>query len=50
MVTRFLTYDVPLNADAAAYCHRIMAMPEMIEWVAAAKLEPEDVEELEVEF
>ena len=27
-----------------------MAWPPMAEWVAAAKLEPDDVEELEVEF
>jgi glutathione S-transferase len=25
-------------------------MPEMIEWIAAAKAEPADVEELEVEY
>jgi len=27
-----------------------MAMPEMIEWVEAAKKEPRQLEELEVEF
>jgi glutathione S-transferase len=41
---------VPLDATCAAYCDTIMAMPEMGEWIEAAKLEPEDVEELEVEF
>lgn len=50
VVTRFLTYDVVLDEVCTAYCDTIMAMPEMQEWVAAAKLEPEDIDELEVEF
>jgi glutathione S-transferase len=50
VATRFLTYDVRLDADCAAYCARIMALPEMLEWVAAAKQEPDDLEELDVEF
>jgi glutathione S-transferase len=50
VATRFLTYDVKLDAESAAYCGRIMERPEMKEWVAAAKLEPDDFEELEVEF
>ena len=50
VATRFLTYDVRLDSDCAAYCARIMAMPEMIEWVQAAKQEPDDLEELDVEF
>ena len=50
VVTRFLTYDVKLPAACASYCRTSMAMPEMAEWIAAAKAEPEDIEELEVEF
>ena len=50
VVTRFLTYHVKLDRDCALYCQRIMALPEMQEWVAAAKLEPDDIEELEMEF
>jgi glutathione S-transferase len=50
VVTRFLTYDVKLDKVATAYCQQIMALPEMTEWIAAAKLEPEEIEELEVEF
>lgn len=50
VVTRFLTYSVDLDPVCAAYCETVMAMPEMKEWVAAAKLEPQDIEELEVEF
>ncbi|HUI27853.1 MAG TPA: glutathione S-transferase C-terminal domain-containing protein, partial [Candidatus Kryptonia bacterium] len=50
VATRFLTYDVKLDADCAAYSARIMAMPEMKEWVEAAKQEPDDLEELDVEF
>ena len=47
---RFLTYDVKLDAVCLAYCKTVMAMPLMQEWVAAAKAEPDDVEELDVEF
>jgi len=50
VVTRFLTYHVKLDDICGAYCRTIMAMPEMIEWIGAAKQEPENVDELEVEF
>jgi glutathione S-transferase len=50
VATRFLTYDVKLDAACAGYCAAIMAMPPMQEWVAAAKTEPDEVEELDVEF
>ena len=50
VVTRFLTYEVKLDKVCAAYCERIMAMPEMIEWVEAAKTEHEDIDELDMEF
>jgi glutathione S-transferase len=50
VATRFRTYDVKLDAACAAYCQRVLALPEMIDWIAAAKLEPEEMEELEVEF
>jgi glutathione S-transferase len=32
------------------YAKTIMAMPEMQEWIEAAKAEPADIEELEVEY
>jgi len=50
VVTRFLTYDVKLNKPCIQYCQTIMAMPEMKEWVAAAKKEPDDIEELDMDF
>ena len=50
VATRFSTYDVPLPAAAQAYCQTIMAMPEMQEWVAAAKLEPDEIDELDMDF
>lgn len=50
VATRFLTYDVKLNKPCLLYCQTIMAMPEMKEWVAAAKLEPDDIEELDMDF
>jgi len=48
--TRFQTYDVKLDAVCAAYCKAIMALPHMQEWIEAAKTEPEELEELDVEF
>jgi glutathione S-transferase len=48
--TRFLTYDVALDDDAAAYCRAIMAWPAMAEWLAGARAEPAELEELDVEF
>ena len=50
VVTRFRTYDVPLDRDCDAYCERISALPPMIEWTSAAQAEPDEVEELDVEF
>lgn len=50
VVTRFLTYDVKLPAQASRYAQAIMAWPDMAEWVAAAKDEPQEITELEVEF
>jgi glutathione S-transferase len=50
VVTRFLTYDVKLESDCAGYCSAIMALPVMQEWVEAAKAEPDEVVELDVEF
>jgi glutathione S-transferase len=50
VVTRFLSYDVKLDSDCAAYCGTIMAMPAMSDWVAGAKAEPDEVVELDVEF
>jgi len=48
--TRFLTYDVRLDSDCTGYCARIMEWPAMAEWVAAARQEPEEIEELDMEF
>jgi glutathione S-transferase len=48
--SRFVTYDVKLDRACSAYCETIMAMPLMQEWIAAAKEEPDEVEELDVEF
>jgi len=50
VATRFLTYGVKLNKPCFEYCQTIMAMPEMKEWVAAAKREPEEIEELDMDF
>jgi glutathione S-transferase len=50
VVTRFVTYDVKLDPEIVDYGQRIMALPEMQQWIEAAKAEPADIEELEVEY
>lgn len=50
VVTRFQTYDVTLSKAEAAYCKRIMELPAMQEWVAAAREEPDEIDELDAEF
>ena len=50
VATRFMTYDVALDEVCAAYCQTIMTLPVMKEWIEAAKGEPDDIEELEMEF
>jgi glutathione S-transferase len=44
------TYHVRLDAACAHYCQTVMGLPAMQEWIAAAQAEPEEVEELDVEF
>ena len=39
-----------IDPASAAYCKTVMAMPEMQEWVRAARAEPEDIEELDMDF
>jgi glutathione S-transferase len=50
VATRFITYDVKLPKPCILYCQTIMAMPEMKEWIAAAKLEADDIDELDMDF
>lgn len=47
---RFLTYAVAISPASAAYCDTIDGWAPMREWLAAAMAEPEEMEELEVEF
>lgn len=47
VVTRLLTYSIPLPDDAATYCAAVMAHPAMVEWVAAANDETWIIERLE---
>jgi glutathione S-transferase len=48
--TRFHTYDVKLDAHCSDDVARILALPQMVEWTEAARAEPEELQELEVEF
>jgi glutathione S-transferase len=48
--SRFQTYDVGVDPRSMEYCSAIMAHPFMQEWIEAAKTEPDELEELDVEF
>lgn len=48
--TRFRTYAVPLPPKLQAYCDAIFDWDLMKEWTAGAMAEPDEIEELEVEF
>ena len=50
VATRFQTYDVKIDQVSQTWCDRILALPEMVEWTEAAKREPEDIDELDMEF
>jgi glutathione S-transferase len=50
VVTRFTTYCVTLPSPLEDYSKTILAMPQMQEWIEAAKLEPAEIEELEIEY
>ncbi|MPT24429.1 MAG: glutathione S-transferase, partial [Starkeya sp.] len=48
--SRFTTYDVPLDPQSRAYCATMLALPAMQDWIDDARAEPEEMEELDVEF
>lgn len=48
--TRFHTYDIKLDPASARYNAQILAWPLMREWIGAARAEPDELEELDVEF
>jgi glutathione S-transferase len=50
VATRLRSYDVALDSVCNGYCAQIFAWPPMQEWIDAALREPEQIEELEVEF
>ena len=51
VATRFVTYGVALTKPgAAAYRDQVMGWNLLHDWTAAAEAEPDEMEELEVEF
>lgn len=50
VTTRFATYDVPLEEICVGYCDHILRWDLMREWIEDAENEPDEIEELEVEF
>ncbi|WP_321950973.1 glutathione S-transferase family protein [Paraburkholderia bannensis] len=50
VVTRLLTYEVPIDADIGDYCLRVLKQAYVAEWIAAAQAETVDIDELDMEF
>ena len=50
VATRLHTYGVAVDGMSGDYCSRLLHLPEMVEWTAAARQEPDEIEELDVEF
>lgn len=50
VVTRFRTYDVKMDPVCDRFCQEILAWPDMREWFASAQREPDQIEELDIEF
>jgi glutathione S-transferase len=50
VATRFQTYDVRLDRACQDYCENILTLPDMQEWIEAARAEDVAMEELEAEF
>jgi glutathione S-transferase len=48
--TRFLTYDVKLDPTCEDYRDAVLALPAMCTWIELAAAEPDEIEELDVEF
>lgn len=48
--SRFATYDLALDSECGAFRDHILSWGPMVEWSQAAKAEPDEVEELDVEF
>ncbi len=48
VASRFVTYDVKLDPISSAYVDRIYALPAMQEWLKAASLESEYLEQEEI--
>ncbi|MDB5818358.1 MAG: glutathione S-transferase [Rhizobacter sp.] len=50
VATRFKTYHVKLDEVSQTYCATVLAMPEVKQWYEAALAEPEEIDELDMEF
>ena len=48
VVTRFVTYGIPMSDISRAYADAIYAQPFMTEWIAASAVEPWVIEKYEV--
>ena len=50
VATRFLTYGVTIDSLSQAWCDHVLAWAPMRAWMAQAEVEPEMIDELEVDM
>lgn len=50
VVMRFKSYDVGLNELCQDYCNTILSWEPVQEWIEGAKIEPEEIIELDLDF
>jgi len=48
--SRLTTYGVELDPTSRSYVSTMLSLPEMVEWVAGAEAEPDEIIELDAEF
>jgi glutathione S-transferase len=48
--TRVVTYGIEIGRPCAAYVETVLGAEHVVEWLAAAESEPDDLTELEAEF
>jgi glutathione S-transferase len=48
--SRFVTYSLPCDTSSAAYIEKVLRSPEVQDWVAKSKSEPDDLSDLDMEF
>ena len=50
VVTRYITYDVAIEGACRTFADAVLGWDAMVDWMRDALAEPEEIEELDIEF